>query len=77
MGGGMQIEHDQNEPPPDRSGNAVYWAAFGLIVAMWGLALFSGRLQFGSVAIGAATGLIFGIWGMTVTGGRLPPWWPR
>lgn len=73
----MQIDHDPNEPPPDRSGTTVYWAAFALLAVMWALALYSGRVDYGSAVIGAATGLAFGIWGMAVTGGRLPPWWPR
>lgn len=71
------IDHDPEEPPVDRSGNGVYWAAFALIVVMWALALFSGRIDYGSAVIGAATGGLFCIWAMDITKGRLPPWWPR
>lgn len=68
------IEHDQDEPPPDRTGNGIYWAAFLGLVFIWIASLATMTIDWHSFVLGGSTGLFIGIWGIAVTGNKTPKW---
>lgn len=73
----MQIDHDPKEPPRDRSGNGVVWAALGMLALMWVGSLTLMTVDWHSVILGALSGGFF-IGAMTeITGNKVPPWMRR
>lgn len=71
------IEHDSDEPPPDRSGNTVYWANLILLILLWTWLLFSEPINWICVAIGAWTGTFIAIWSIDKTRNKPPKWMRR
>lgn len=68
------IDHDPDEPPPDTSGNGIYWAAFAALLLLWIGYLALIPIDWHSLVLGAASGLFLGIWGIAVTGNKVPRW---
>lgn len=77
MGEPKTIDHDPEEPPLDRTGNGIYWAAFGVLLILWIGNLILIPLNWNSVFLGFGTGLLIGIWSIAITGNRVPKWMRR
>jgi membrane protein YdbS with pleckstrin-like domain len=74
MFGGMQIDHDPDEPPPDRSGNTVYWASFAALAVICAGYFFYNTPDWWALAVGCAIGLFVAIWAIAITGNKVPKW---
>lgn len=68
------IDHDPDEPPPDRTGSWPYWLGGLMIVVLWIGSLVSMDLDWHSVILGALTGAVFMVIGLGYTGNRVPKW---
>lgn len=68
------IDHDENEPPRDRTGNGIYWASAFMLMVLWIGYFWIGDYDWPSVALGTSTGLFIAIWGIAVTGNKTPKW---
>lgn len=68
------INHDPDEPPRDRSGNAAYWASASIVAILWVIFLTLGKVDFYSVCLGAFTCLVVVGIAVEITGNRVPPW---
>lgn len=73
----MQIDHDRDEPPRDRTGNWPYWAGVGLVIVLWAASLSTMNLDWPSVRLGALTGGVFVIVMTAITKDKVPPWMRR
>jgi len=71
------IDHDPDEPPPDRTGNSVYWAGLVILVAIWAVYLFLKGVDWESVMLGGLTGGMFVIIMIAYTGNKVPKWMRR
>lgn len=71
------IDHDPDEPPPDTSGNGIYWVLFIGIFVGWIAYLITGILDWPSAALGLGTGCALAIWAIAVTGNKVPKWMRR
>lgn len=74
---GMQIEHDPQEPPRDRTGNGIFYAWAVLLPVMWGGFYYFDMLEWRSAVLGALTGGVFVAIMTEITGNRVPPWMRR
>lgn len=70
----MQIDHDRDEPPRDRSGMGLYWANLAVLTILWIWMLSSEALDWKSLALGAWSGLFVATWGIEMTGNKAPRW---
>lgn len=68
------IDHDPDEPPPDRTGNGIYKLYFGALVIFWIAFFLTNELHWSSFALGGATGLFVAVWAIDITGNRVPKW---
>lgn len=71
------IEHNPDEPPPDRSGNGVYWAWAVLLPVLWAIQLALGEIDWVSVGLGALTSALFVLVMIEYTGNKVPRWMRR
>jgi hypothetical protein len=73
----LQIDHDPDEPPRDRSWKGIPWLATFMVAILWigNLALFD--LDWHSVTLGALTGGAFVAIILDYTGNRVPKWMRR
>lgn len=71
------INHDPDEPPPDRSWKGIPWVAALTVVILWigNIALFD--IDWRSVTLGALTGGTFVAVILEYTGNRVPRWMRR
>lgn len=71
------IDHDPDEPPPDRSGNWPYWAGIAMITALWAIAAATEEVDWYFTGLGALTGGTFVAIVLDYTGNRVPKWMRR
>lgn len=74
---GMQIDHDPQEPPRDRTGNGVLWLAGGMVLVLWLGYYFFDMLDWHSAALGLGSGVVFVVIMTEITGNKVPPWMRR
>jgi hypothetical protein len=73
----MQIDHDKDEPPRDRSGMGIYWAVFAFLVLLWIGYLSFNAPDWWGISIGAGSGLFLATWAIEITGNKAPKWMRR
>lgn len=72
----MQIDHDKNEPPVDRSPAPWRWV-LPLIALAWCGYLYSFEVHWASIALGVMTGAGIVAWAIDITGNKTPASWRR
>ncbi|ODA95555.1 hypothetical protein BFX40_23630 [Mesorhizobium sp. SEMIA 3007] len=72
-----KIDHDADEPPKDRSGNSVFWAAGTVLALLWLGSLTLMTLDWHSVVLGAVSGGAFVAFVTEITGNKVPKWMRR
>ena len=70
----MQIDHDPEEPPRDRTGTWPLWLGAFMIAVFWVGNLLYMPMDWNSVCLGAITGGVFVIIMNEVTGNKVPKW---
>lgn len=70
----MQIDHDPNEPPVDRT-RGPWWWVFTILLVGVALNAYTGALNWPSFAGGVAFGGVLAAWAIEITGNRVPNWW--
>ena len=76
--GGMEIDHDPEEPPYDRNRSpiAAPWpAAFVMLVLMWSLLAYTQDLDWISVLLGFLTAMLITAWFFDWHGTETPKSW--
>lgn len=68
------IDHDPDEPPRDRTGNAVYWANAAILAVLWLWMLTSHPFDWYSLALGVWSGGFLTGLVMDKTGNKTPKW---
>jgi len=71
------IDHDPDEPPPDRTGNGIYWAWCVILPVLWLIQLTLGEVDWQSAVLGGLTGGMFVIIMIAYTGNKVPKWMRR
>ena len=72
----MQIDHDPNEPPVDRSPGPWRWVFPVLLIGV-ALSAFTRGLDWVSFAGGVALGGVFTAWIIEITENKVPTSWRR
>lgn len=70
----MHIDHDQNEPPVDRTPGPWRWVFPVLLVGV-ALTAFTRGLDWVSFAGGIGLGGVFTAWILEITGNKVPASW--
>lgn len=75
-GCGMQIDHDPNEPPVDRTRGPWLMAAV-VLALLWAWYFYFMPFVWPALALGFMTGGIFTAWIIEITGNKTPASWRR
>lgn len=65
----MQIEHDPNERRPT---NAIWWALWPAIAALWVGYFWFNTPEWWPIALGIGTGAMLATWAIEISGNKYP-----
>ena len=68
------IDHDPDEPPPDRSWKGLPWLFLLMLIVLWVGSIATMEIDWHSVVLGLLTGGAFIGFMIEYTGNRIPKW---